>query len=414
MPINQNISISRFVPECSFSKTLTIADKGFESDIIYISSYSVVSINLSCTKNCKLSIFGLNHNKSVSTDNYKLVFQKSISENTPFQRRFNINFNYFIVQVFLDQTITPSSTEATIELNTAFLSRTQYNPAGFTNSIVDKDANSNLVLNTNNYHLDLVRNLYTDFSKVNILGIHQDRTNSVTGNILYPTNPFTLGLFSADFTLGNKFTPPAAAEALHLSVVNTNDVNNGTVGAVPPFSDATNTGSQTLTMVYIDSAGDKKSVDIVTGNGAIGVTGTAVLRISVKTAGSGGKNAGEIAVTDNTGNRLYAIIHPEQNASQGAIYQVPNNKNLVLRNITINSFFQGGVVKVIEYKNSLEYPLGVFRVNTNNTTINYDLDGLVEAGSYIFVDVIPNGVTNNENIINCNINAFECPLINTF
>ena len=33
MPINQNISISRFVPECSFSKTLTIADKGYESDI---------------------------------------------------------------------------------------------------------------------------------------------------------------------------------------------------------------------------------------------------------------------------------------------------------------------------------------------------------------------------------------------
>ena len=167
-------------------------------------------------------------------------------------------------------------------------------------------------------------------------------------------------------------------------------------------------------MVYIDSAGDKKSVDIVTGNGAIGVTGTCVLRISVKTAGSGSKNAGEIAVTDNTGARLYAIIHPEQNASQGAIYQVPNNKNLVLRNITINSFFQGGVVKVLEYKNALEYPLGVFRVNTNNTTINYDLDGLVEAGSYIFVDVIPNGVTNNENIINCNINAFECPLINSF
>jgi hypothetical protein len=46
MPINQNISISRFVPECSFSKTLTIADKGFESDIIYISSYSVVSMKI--------------------------------------------------------------------------------------------------------------------------------------------------------------------------------------------------------------------------------------------------------------------------------------------------------------------------------------------------------------------------------
>ena len=414
MPINQNISISRFVPECSFSKTLTIADKGFESDIIYISSYSVVSINLSCTKNCKLSIFGLNHNKSVSTDNYKLIFQKSITENNVFQRRFNINYNYFIVQVFLDQTITPSSTEARIELNTSFLSRTQYNPAGFTNSIVDKDANSNLILNTNNYHLDLVRNLYTDFSKVNILGIHQDRINSSSGNIVYPTNPFTLGLFSADFTLGNKFTPPAAAQALFLQCVETADINNGTAGANPPFSDATNTGSQTLTMIYIDSAGDKKSVDIVTGNGAIGVSAKAVLRISVKTAGTGAKNAGEIAVLDNAGSRIYALIHPEQNVSQGAIYQVPNNKNLVLRNITINSFFQGGIVKVIENRNGLEYPLGVFRVNTNNTLINYDLDGLIEAGSYIYVDVIPNGVTNNENVINCNINAFECPLINTF
>jgi hypothetical protein len=68
----------------------------------------------------------------------------------------------------------------------------------------------------------------------------------------------------------------------------------------------------------------------------------------------------------------------------------------------------------LEHKNGLAYPLGVFRVNTNNTTINYDLDGLVDAGSYIYVNVIPNGVTNNENIINCNINAFECPLINSF
>jgi len=414
MPINQNISVSRFVPECSFSKTITIADKGFESGIIYISAYSVVSINLSCTKNCKLSIFGLNHNKSVSTENFKLVYQKSLTENSLFQRRFNINFNYFIVQVFLDQTITPSSTPATIELNTAFLSRTQYNPAGFTNSLVEKDANSNLILNTNNYHLDLVRNLYQDFSKVNILGIHQNRLNSTTGNILYPTTPFTLGIFSADFTLGNAFTPPSSAEALTMTCVNANDVNNGTVGANPPYSDATNTGAQILTMVYIDSAGDKKSVEIVSGSGVIGVSATAVLRISVKTAGSNNSNVGEIAITDGTGARIYALIHPGQNVSQGAIYQVPNNKNLVLRNITINSFFQGGILKVIEYKNNLEYPLGVFRVNTNNSTINYDLDGLVESGSYIYVNVIPNGTTNNENIINCNINAFECPLINSF
>jgi hypothetical protein len=414
MPINQNISISRFVPECSFSKTLTIADKGFESDIIYISSYSVVSINLSCTKNCKLSIFGLNHNKSVTSDNFRLVYQKTLTENTLFQRRFNINYNYFIIQVFLDQTITPSSTQATIELNTAFLSRTQYNPAGFTNSLVEKDANSNLVLNTNNYHLDLVRNLYQDFSKVNILGIHQDRINSVSSNILYPTNEFTLGLFSADFTLGNAFTPPTSAEALTITCQDSNDVNNGTVGAVPPYSDATNTGCQILTMVYIDSNGDKKSVEIVSGNGTVGVSATAVLRISVKTAGSTNSNVGEIAITNAGGSRIYAIIHPTQNVSQGAIYQVPNTKSLVLRNITINSFFQGGILKVLEHKNGLAYPLGVFRVNTNNTTINYDLDGLVEAGSYIYVNIIPNGVTNNENIINCNINAFECPLINSF
>ena len=46
--------------------------------------------------------------------------------------------------------------------------------------------------------------------------------------------------------------------------------------------------------------------------------------------------------------------------------------------------------------------------------INYDLDGLVTAGSYIYVNVIPNGSTGGDNLINCNINAFECPLINNF
>ena len=65
-------------------------------------------------------------------------------------------------------------------------------------------------------------------------------------------------------------------------------------------------------------------------------------------------------------------------------------------------------------KNGIEYPLGVFKVNTNNTLINYDLDGLVEANSYIYVNIIPNGTTGGDNLINCNINAFEVPLLNNF
>ena len=414
MPINSPIAVSRFVPECSFSKTITIADKGYESDPIYIQNYSVVGINLSCSQKCTLSIIGLNHLKTKTSENFKLFYQKKLDADTLFQRRFNINYNYFIVQVFLDQTITPSTTEANIELNTSFLSRTQYNPAGFTNSIIDKDANANLMLNANNFHIDLVRNLYTDFSKVNILGIHQNRKNSVSSNVLYPTSEFTLGLFSADFTLGNKFTPSSSAEALTLSVVNSNDNNNGTVGAVPPYSDATNTGAQILTMVYIDSNGVKQSVDIVSGNGAIGVSATSVLRIAVKTAGSTNNNVGEIAVTNAGGSRIYALIHPTQNVSQGAVYQVPTTKNLVLRNITINSFFQGGTLSIIENKNGLEFPLGVFKINTNNSLINYDLDGLVEAGSYIYVNVTPDGTTGGDNLINCNINAFEVPLLNVF
>ena len=414
MPINNVISVSRFSPECSFSKTITIADKGYESEPIYIANYSVVGINLSCTQKCTLSIIGLNHNKTVTSENFRLFYQKTLNADQLFQRRFNINYNYFIVQVFLDQSITPSTTEATINLNTTFLSRTQYNPAGFTNSIVEKDANANLMLNTNDFHIDLVRNMYTDFSKVNILGIHQNRLNSVTSNVLYPTSEFTLGIFSADFTLGNKFTPNSTAEALTLSVVDSNDVNNGTVGANPPYSDATNTGAQILTMIYIDTNGVKQSVEIVTGSGVIGVSAKSVLRLSVKTAGSTNNNVGEIAVTNAGGSRIYAIIHPTRNVSQGAIYQVPSTKNLVLRNITINSFFKGGSLSIIENKNGLEYPLGVFKLNTNNNLINYDLDGLVEAGSYIYVNITPDGTTGGDNLINCNINAFEVPLLNSF
>jgi len=415
MPINNNVSVSRFCPECSFSKTLTIADKGFESDAIYIGNYSSVAINLSCTQKCTLSIIGLNHNKTKTSENFNLFFQKELEANDLLQRRFNITYNYIIIQVFLDQTITPSSTTANIELNTSFLSRTQYNPAAFHNSLVEKDANSNSILNVNNHHLDLVRGIYKEFSKINVLGIHENRKLSSTGVVTYPTNPFTLGLFSADFTLGNLFTPPTSAEALFIQCVNANDINNGNVGAVPPFSDATNTGAHFLNMVYLDTNGIKQSVDIVTGNGAIGVSAKSVLRVSVTGAGSTNNNIGEIAILDPTGNRLYAIIHPEQNVSQTAIYQVPANKNLVLRNISINATFQGGTLKVIENKNGIEYVLGAFVVNTNNSSmINYDLDGLVTAGSYIYVNVIPNGATGGDNLINCNINAFECPLINNF
>ena len=41
-------------------------------------------------------------------------------------------------------------------------------------------------------------------------------------------------------------------------------------------------------------------------------------------------------------------------------------------------------------------------------------DGLVEAGSYIYVNVTPDGTTGGDNLINCNINAFEVPLLNVF
>ena len=254
MPINNNVSVSRFCPELSFTKTLTIADKGFESDLIYIQNYSSIAINLSCTKNCTISLIGLNHNRQATyhqPENFNLFFQKKITENKLFQRRFNINYNFIILQVFLDQTITPSTTNATIELNTSFLSRTQFNPAAFHNSLVEKDCNSNAILNVNNHHLDLVRGIYKEFSKINVLGIHENRKLSSTGVVTYPTSPFTLGNFSADFTLGNLFSAPTSAEALFLQTVDVNDRNNGTVGANPAFSDATNTGARNMVSILM-------------------------------------------------------------------------------------------------------------------------------------------------------------------
>jgi len=415
MPVNTDVPVSRFIPQGSIKKNFLVSEKGYESGIIYIQNYSTIGINLICSKKVTFSIIGLNTDDIQTTpQKSKLFFQKELEANTLYQERFNVTYNYVIVQVFIDQTLPPTDT-CEIDINSCFMSRNQYNPAGFINSSISKVRNTNLITNSNDFHLDLVRGIHTDFTKVNILGIHQNRVLAPTNTtVVYPTSEFTLGLHNANFTIGNQFTPPSAAEALRITTNNTNDINNGTVGAVPPYSDATNSGARVLTMIYIDTNGAKQSVDVVSGSGLIGVSATAVLRIFVKEAGSDGSNKGDIAITNDLASRIYALINRLENESQGAIYQVPTDKNLVLRNITINTFFQGGTLKVLEHKNGLSYPLGVFRVGTTGETINYDLDGLVGAGSYIFVNIIPDGTTGGDNVINCNINAFECPLINSF
>ena len=115
-------------------------------------------------------------------------------------------------------------------------------------------------------------------------------------------------------------------------------------------------------------------------------------------------------------NRSYEIIINSDIAFEISkeLKKIKDIRNIVIiTQQTIYNLYSKILDKVL-HKNGLEFPLGVFKVNTNNSLINYDLDGLVEAGSYIYVNVTPDGTTGGDNLINCNINAFEVPLLNVF
>lgn len=89
------------------------------------------------------------------------------------------------------------------------------------------------------------------------------------------------------------------------------------------------TGARTLEIFGLDANFDEQS-EIINLNGLTAVstvnTYIRVFRVIVRTAGTGGENAGDIRAENQSTTEIIAAIKPGDNQTKMAIYTVPNNK----------------------------------------------------------------------------------------
>ena len=140
-------------------------------------------------------------------------------------------------------------------------------------------------------------------------------------------------------------------------------------------------------------------------------------RIIIESVGSGGELAGDIIFEDSVSGEQLGIIYATENSSRSAIYGIPSDKQLVLKDINICSKAPEGILTVREYKPSTNifYNLGEFLIDTSYTQVSYNLDGLIPAGNIIQIEFKNTSSVATGNIsITCNVNGMLCPLVNNF
>ena len=363
----------------SFNGSLTT--DGFKSVMIPITAFSTINVSaLIKTNTATLQI----HTNSVKnfTTGKTLFFETTLTADTPFYRRFVVPNNFFSI------TLTPSGT-SDVFLNTSLNSNNQFSAFTFLNSSIDIDNDVALFRVANNFNTDLVRNLHTDFEKVNIQGFED--------TLPAPAATETIGL-------GAEYFLPI------------NEVSLQTIGNAA--DDPTGTGARTIkyNSVLFTNASNSSNFDTGVGTGTLGLNMSAINRAIVQTTGTGLKNAGDISVASTSGQRL-ALVKAGKNVSHHAYYKVATNKQLVLKDINIAATAPQGLVKVIEINTSgMEFSLGEFEVNTSYQQLSYTIDGLVGAGNVVKVNF-----TNTSSVaagqpcnINVNLNGILCPLINNF
>jgi hypothetical protein len=245
--------------------------------------------------------------------------------------------------------------------------------------------------------MDLVRGMHDEFKKVNIEGEVQATPGGT---------PFTMGL-------DDLFTPSQTAEQLYIVSSSGDDTNAGT-------------GATTIRIVYINDQGEQVEQVYPTSGlvkaSLFGVVARAVIRVEVESTGGDGENQGDITIDNLAGTKVYALIRAGTlaNVSHGAVYMVPDNKQLVLREINLTGVNHGAdvVIRSWIWKPStneyISYTLGSFRIDTTNIMIRYDFDGLLSEKDVITIDIYPDSATSSKTSFSANLNGMLCPLPNVY
>ncbi len=372
------------------SRNGTFGIEGYSSDLIPYMAYSVVNVNYRCSVPSTLTIFQYS---SENDTHQKTVFQTSVSSDTNFFKRFVVKGMFFSIAISNDSA---PSVIGNIQLCSTLSQDNQFASSTLLNSNIGIVDDTSLMRLGNNYEVDLVRGIHTSFEKVNVKGFLSQAN---------PSNEETIGLEGYNFVSDT-------TESLWIGLSSSDD---GTFGS--------GTGAQSVRIIYVDTNGDEQETDYTIGslNPTLiydtGIDARAVKRMFVLTTGSAKKNVGEIVLSNTSQTITFAKMEPAENTTQMALYYVPNNKRLIVRDINLSGTGKSGVVKVYErdWANGINYTVGAFRINTTLTQITYTLDALLTENFLLLVNFVPDsGASATQTDINVNINGVLCPEISSF
>jgi len=370
----------------ALSEQGTYPATGFKSGLYFLQHFSLLDFNINTTVATTFKIFT---SPTESETDRLLFFQKDITANTTFHRRFDIPPQY--IQIELNNT---TSTAGSFILSTHVSLITQFNASTFLNSKIKVDANTSLQRVANDFNVDMVRGLHDDFKKVNIQGITNQQNST----------QYTIGV--NNFDVLNIGTTPINVYVQNTSV---NDTTGGT-------------GARTITIDYIDQNYDEQTVGFAMPAGVgvhivSGVQALAVHRVTVGSTGTLLQNSGSIFVTNSTGVTIFAEIPPGDNVSHGCYFLVPRNNELMLTDINLSAIGFPATIRVYELNldTMIRGSIGDFRLSTNYAQLVYRLNGKIDARRMVMVNLIPDaGAPTTQTLVNININAVLCPLINSF
>lgn len=153
----------------------------------------------------------------------------------------------------------------------------------------------------------------------------------ITGHTPWVKFGYNGALGSAEedvWSVGGAYVLPATAQQMEVVSSSTDD-------------DSAGTGVQSITIYYLDAALASKSVDVtMDGTTPVATSVSDIFRVQdvlTKTAGTGGKAAGNIDVRHLDNTPIYARIPTGQNRSDDFVYTVPAGKTLYVTNVLLSS-----------------------------------------------------------------------------
>ena len=377
-----NAPVAKVIPALTFTSKITASGK-IHTALEEVGALALFTVSFKCNKSTTLKVYQhyLGKTSTPATPTGSLVYEETVPANTVFYKRLTVKGNFTQYEL-----INNEATLSTIALTTVGLTIPNFEAQTFLNSTIGINDNSTLSRNANDFTLDLIRGIHSDFSKINILGItdqHQDETIGLNAMSYFPAAPETLYVVSTS--------------------------NDDGIGGV---------GARDVIMEYVDGNGVEQTYTIILQGNTIlnlGITGLAVNSLKVSNAGGQAANQGTISVyTNNNIANLLCRILPQQNVSRVARYRVPATKHLVINDINISGYSVETKLEIIERAAGIDYIIGTFGINTANQQLVYRLDTKVNAGSTVYVRQTPIATTGATTLINININGMLCPAINNF